>query len=132
MIILQPNRELRREVIEADEFELSKKLNDDVVIIPSCYDIVSMDDTCELVEVAREGNTLDATERITEKIANEELQELAHRKKRHDDAWDALLYITMTSNNKTDTLSKEDIEDISEDIYKAVKRFRESIEGFRV
>lgn len=131
MIILQPNRELKREVIEADEIKLSKKLNDDVVIIPSCYDIVSMDDACELVEVvAREGNTLDTTESITEKIANEELHDLA-RKKRMDPL-DALLYITMTSNNKTDTLSKENIEDISEDIYKAVKRFREAIKGFRV
>lgn len=131
MIILQPNRELKREIIEADEIKLSKKLNDDVVIIPSCYDIVSMDDTCELVEVAREGNTLDATESITEKIANEELQELS-RKKRHDDALDALLYMTMTSNNKTDTLSKEDIEDISENVCKAVKLVQEAIKGFRV
>lgn len=132
MIILQPNRELKREIIEADEINLSKKLNDDVVIIPSYYDIVSMDDDCEVVEVvARESNTLDTTERITEKIANEELQELS-RKKRHDDALDALLYMTMTSNNKTDTLSKEDIEDISENVCKAVKLVQEAIKGFRV
>lgn len=97
MIILQPNRELKREVIEADEIKLSKKLNDDVVIIPSCYDIVSMDDACEVVEVAR-----DATESITN--------------------------ITRTSNNKTDTLSKEYIEDVC----KAVKLVQEAIKGFRV
>lgn len=95
MIILQPNRELKREVIEADEIKLSKKLNDlndDVVIIPSCYDIVSMDDACELVEVvARESNTLDTTESMTEKMANEELHDLA-RKNKNDES-ELLIYI---------------------------------------
>lgn len=51
MIILQPNRELTRGTIEADEVELSKKLKDDVVIIPCEYDIVSLADTCELIEI---------------------------------------------------------------------------------
>ena len=130
MIILHPNCSLSRGIVARDEAALAQKINDKeaVVIIPCEYDIVSMDiAACGVLEIEKVD---DESMTATEKVANKELHDLASKKR--NDGLDALLYVTKTFNDETETLSKEDIDNISEDVYKAVRMIQEAIKGFRV
>ena len=81
MIILQPNCKISRDLIAKDEVSLSQKIKSkgEVVIIPGEYEIILMDDTCEIIEIERD-NKIDAAKKVIEKISNEELYDLARKK----------------------------------------------------
>lgn len=75
MIILQPNCSLSRDIVARDEAALTQKIKDKeaIVIIPGEYDIVSMDDACEVIEIEKRYD--DGTIRTME-LSKEELKEL--------------------------------------------------------